>query len=54
MKLTPKIQKAITKASILHLGQKRKGDGSPYILHPYSVAFILSHYTDDEDYDRRL
>ncbi len=49
MKLTPKIQKAIKRASILHLGQKRKSDGSPYIPHPYSVAFILSHYTTDED-----
>src|SRR5680860_1476994 len=49
MKLTPKIQKAISRASVLHLGQKRKGDGAPYILHPYSVAFILSHYTNDED-----
>jgi len=49
MKLTPRIQKAIKRASILHLGQKRKSDGSPYISHPYSVAFILAHYTDDED-----
>ena len=49
MKLTPKIQKAIKRASVLHLGQTRKGDGTPYILHPYSVAFILSHYTEDED-----
>lgn len=49
MKMTPKIQKAITKASILHHSQKRKGDGSPYIIHPYSVAFILAGYTNDEN-----
>ena len=49
MKLTPKIQKAIVKASILHNEKRRKGDGSPYITHPFSVAFILAHYTDDED-----
>jgi len=49
MKLTPKIQKAINKASILHDGQRRKGNNLPYIVHPFSVAFILSIYTDDED-----
>jgi (p)ppGpp synthase/HD superfamily hydrolase len=49
MILTPKIQKAIIGASVLHADQKRKGDGLPYIIHPYSVAFILSTYTDDED-----
>ncbi len=49
MELTPKIQKAINFASRLHLGQTRKGDNSPYISHPVSVAFILSGYTEDED-----
>jgi len=50
MKLTPRIQQAINLASRLHLGQVRKGDVDlPYISHPFSVAWILSNYTDDED-----
>ncbi len=49
MKLTPKIQKAIEKAAILHHGQERKIGGIPYIIHPFSTAFILGKYTDDED-----
>ncbi len=43
MKLTSIIQKAINKASVLHYNQRRKGDGLPYIVHPFSVAFILSN-----------
>lgn len=47
---TTKIQQAINLASRLHSGQTRKGDsGLPYISHPFSVAWILSNYTDDED-----
>jgi len=50
MTLTPKIQQAINLASRLHFGQTRKGDsGLPYISHPFSVAWILSNYTKDED-----
>jgi (p)ppGpp synthase/HD superfamily hydrolase len=49
MNLTPKIQKAINKATILHLNQIRKGSNLPYITHPYSVAFILSNYTNNEN-----
>lgn len=50
MKLTPKIQQAINLASRLHVGQTRKGDTNlPYISHPFSVAWILSNYTNDED-----
>ena len=50
MKLTQEIQQAINLASRLHLGQVRKGDsGLPYISHPFSVAWILSNYTEDED-----
>ena len=47
--LTPKIQKAIIRSTQLHWNQTRKGDGLPYIIHPYSVAFIVSRYTIDED-----
>lgn len=49
MKLTPKIQKAIIKSALLYAKQKRKGSDIPYIIHPYSVAFILSNYTNNED-----
>lgn len=50
MKLTHRIQQAINLASRLHSGQVRKGDVDlPYISHPFSVAWILSNYTDDED-----
>lgn len=43
MKLTPTIQKAIITAARLHLGQVRKeANGAPYIIHPYSVAWILA------------
>lgn len=49
MKLSPKIEKAIVRAAELHRNQERKGSGTPYVVHPYSVAFLLAHYTDDED-----
>jgi|TARA_Y100000310_G_scaffold345555_1_gene466503 (p)ppGpp synthase/HD superfamily hydrolase len=50
MKLTPRIEHAIRKASILHDGQYRKGIGHlPYITHLYSVSLIVSEYTSQED-----
>lgn len=49
MFLTPKIERAIVRATVLHESQKRKVSGVPYIVHPYSVAFLLAHYSDDED-----
>lgn len=49
MKYTEKIHTAIILASILHDAQRRKGDDSPYINHPYGVGFLLGQYTDDED-----
>lgn len=48
MKLTPQIQKAINIATVQHQGQMRKVGNLPYITHPFSVAMILSAYTDDE------
>src|SRR3990167_6351226 len=49
MTFTPKIHKTIGKAALLHKDQKRKHGNLPYITHSYSVAFILSRYTKDED-----
>ncbi|MFA9261912.1 MAG: HD domain-containing protein [Undibacterium sp.] len=49
MFLTERIEKAIVRATVLHHFQKRKISGVPYIVHPYSVAFLLAHYVDDED-----
>lgn len=49
MFLTERIEKAIIKATVLHAAQRRKVSEVPYIVHPYSVAFLLAHYSDDED-----
>lgn len=49
MFLTKKIERAIVLATVLHQNQKRKMNGVPYIIHPYAVAFLLAHYSDDED-----
>ena len=50
MLLTPKIEKAIRRASQLHDGQKRKVEHNlPYISHLFSVATILSTHAEDED-----
>jgi (p)ppGpp synthase/HD superfamily hydrolase len=49
MILTAKIQKAINFVAEKHSYQKRKGIELPYVVHPYSVAIILSNYTNDED-----
>lgn len=49
MFLTQRIERAIVRATVLHQSQKRKVSGVPYIVHPYSVAFLLAHYVDDED-----
>ncbi len=50
MKITPNIERAIRKASVVHDGQRRRGgDNPPYVSHLFSVAAIVSSYTDDED-----
>lgn len=49
MKFTPKINKAIQVAAICHKNMIRKGDGTPYISHPFAVAMIVAQYTNDED-----
>lgn len=49
MNLTPKIQKAIDFAAAKHSRQFRKAGGLPYIVHPFSVAWILAEYVGDED-----
>ena len=47
---TGRIERAIALAVRAHESQLRKGDGQlPYIVHPVTVALILSRYTSDED-----
>jgi len=49
MFLTSKIEKAIVRSAELHRHQKRKSGGAPYVVHPFAVAFLLAHYSEDED-----
>ncbi len=49
MTLTQKIQNAINTSARLHKAHIRIGLDLPYIVHPYSVACLLSQYTDSED-----
>jgi len=44
-----KFEKAIVFAANAHQGQKRKGDGSPYITHPLTVSITLLDHGCDED-----
>ncbi|MGH7267067.1 MAG: HD domain-containing protein [Candidatus Rokuibacteriota bacterium] len=47
---TDRTERAIAAAIQAHEGQTRKGDREmPYVVHPVTVALILSRYTDDED-----
>lgn len=42
------VQKALEFAINAHLGQKRKGNGKPYIIHPLGVALILAKVGADD------
>lgn len=46
--LTPLLQQAMLLATTLHWNQRRKADRYPYIIHPFSVMYIVSRYTSDE------
>jgi myo-inositol-1(or 4)-monophosphatase len=46
---SPLIHKAIDFAIEVHKKKKRKGKSIPYIVHPLTVALILSRVTDDEE-----
>lgn len=49
MRLTPLTRKALTASARLHNDQTRKSDGSPYVIHPFSVAVLISEHTDDDE-----
>lgn len=49
MKLTQRIQTAMNFAADKHRNQLRKGDGLPYIVHPFSVAWLLADAGAEED-----
>ncbi len=51
MQLTPLIQKAINEAARLHgsINQKRKLGDLPYIVHPFSVGWLLADVGADEE-----
>jgi (p)ppGpp synthase/HD superfamily hydrolase len=47
---TGRVERAIALALRAHATQVRKGDGElPYLVHPVTVALILSRFTADED-----
>ena len=45
----PRFEAALVHASQLHFGQRRKGSGAPYIIHPLAVAALVGQYGGDED-----
>lgn len=42
--ISPRIEQAAQIALRAHTGQVRKNDGSPYVIHPYLVALLLTSY----------
>ena len=46
---TNKIKEAVFLASTAHKDQKRTVLNYPYISHPLSVLFLVSHFSEDED-----
>jgi (p)ppGpp synthase/HD superfamily hydrolase len=46
---TGRVERAIALAMRAHEGQSRKDGQLPYVVHPVTVALILSRYTGDED-----
>ncbi|MDD4784791.1 MAG: HD domain-containing protein [Candidatus Pacebacteria bacterium] len=49
MEYTDKIYEAINLVCNLHIHQTRKGNNTPYVSHCFSVAWIVSNYTNNED-----
>lgn len=47
--LSPRLRQAINTASVAHRDHVRKGSGIPYVSHVFSVMYLLSQVTDDED-----
>ncbi|MFA6250090.1 MAG: HD domain-containing protein [Candidatus Shapirobacteria bacterium] len=47
--MTDKIRKALRIAAIQHDKQYRKDNKTPFVIHPFEVAMIVSEYTNDED-----
>lgn len=43
------LEDAVAFAAAAHRGQRRKGSGTPYIVHPMEVAAICARLTDDQD-----
>jgi (p)ppGpp synthase/HD superfamily hydrolase len=44
-----RFESALAFACTSHFGQRRKGDGAPYITHPLAVAAIVGQFGGDED-----
>lgn len=49
MLMTLKLERALRWAATRHIGQERKGSGTPYVEHPMGVAMILDRLGFAED-----